>query len=144
MAIAESVKAGIDKMLEQDLVDDPRVMHLPFRELAADPQGTVRRIDERAGLPVSEAFAGRVQAWLADPENAVDRYGRYPYSYEAFGIDKGWIRSAVRGLFEAVRLHEQFLSRLREGLGEGLLPDLAQQALPHPSRKREGRFANTA
>ena len=103
MAIAESVKAGIDKMLAQDLVDDPRVMHLPFRELAADPQGTVRRIYERAGLPVSEAFAGRVQAWLADPENA--RRPLWPLSLLLRSLrDRQELdRRAVRGLFEAVR-----------------------------------------
>ena len=91
------MKQGIDKMLEQDLIDDPRVMHLPFRDLAADPSGTVRKIYERAGLPMSDAFAARVQAWLSDPENAVDRHGRYPYSYEAFGLDRAWIEDLFAG-----------------------------------------------
>ncbi len=91
MAIAESMKQGIDKMLEQDLVDDPRVLHLPFRDLTADPLGVVRRIYDKAGLEVSDAFASRVEAWLADPENDAARYGRYPYSYEAFGLSKQWI-----------------------------------------------------
>jgi hypothetical protein len=97
MAIAESIKLGIDKMLEQDLIDDPRVMHLPFRELAADPAGTVRRIYDRAGIAMSDAFAGRVQSWLTDPENDVARYGRYPYSYEAFGLDRAWIEKLFAG-----------------------------------------------
>ena len=33
----------------------------------------------------------RMSTWLADPENAVDRFGRYPYSYEAFGLDRDWV-----------------------------------------------------
>ena len=37
-------------------------------------------------------FETRLQTWLADPENQADRYGRYPYSYEAFGLEKSWIR----------------------------------------------------
>ncbi|MEO6718359.1 MAG: sulfotransferase, partial [Novosphingobium sp.] len=90
-AIATGMKAGIDRMLAQDLLDDPRVMHLPFRELAADPLGTVRKVYDRAGLEITPEFAGRVQAWLEDPENRVDRYGRYPYAYEPLGLSRKWI-----------------------------------------------------
>ena len=90
-AIAEGMKAGIDRMLAQDLLSDPRVMHLPFRELAADPLGVVRRVYERAGLEVTPQFAERVQAWLGAPENRVDRYGRYPYGYEALGLSRDWV-----------------------------------------------------
>jgi Sulfotransferase family len=90
-AIAESMKAGIDKMLAQDLLGDPRILHLPFRELAADPLGVVRKVYDWAGLEVSKVFAARVQAWLDAPENRVDRYGRYPYSYEPLGLSREWI-----------------------------------------------------
>ncbi len=89
--IAEAMAAAVDRMMANAMIDDPRVLHLPFRDLAADPLGVVRTIYEKAGLPVSQAFAGRVQAWLDDPENAADRYGRYPYSYEAFGLSRQWI-----------------------------------------------------
>ncbi len=95
MAIAESMKTGIDKMMGQDLLDDPRVMHLPFRELAADPMAVVRKVYDRAGLEVTPQFSTNVQAWLAAPENRVDRYGRYPYSYEPLGLSREW----VEGLF---------------------------------------------
>ena len=90
-ALAEVMKQGIDKMLAQDLLDDPRVMHLPFRELAADPMGAVRKVYGRAGLEVTDAFATQAQGWLDDPENRVDRYGRYPYSYEALGLSRDFI-----------------------------------------------------
>ena len=92
-AIAESMKAGIDKMLAQDLLDDPRILHLPFRELAADPLGVVRKVYDWAGLEVSNDFAGRVQTWLDAPENRVDRYGRYPYSYAALGLSREWVEN---------------------------------------------------
>ena len=51
----------------------------------------MREIYARRGWQVSQEFEGRMQAWLDDPENKVDRYGRYPYSYEAFGLSKQWI-----------------------------------------------------
>ena len=51
----------------------------------------MRKVYERYGEEVTPEFAGRVLAWLADPENAADRFGRYPYSYEAFGLDSEWV-----------------------------------------------------
>ncbi|MBV1690742.1 hypothetical protein KRR38_24455 [Novosphingobium sp. G106] len=72
------------------MIRDPRILHLPFRELAADPLGVVRKVYARLGEEVSPAFEAAMKDWLANPENAVDRYGRYPYSYEAFGLDRDW------------------------------------------------------
>jgi hypothetical protein len=89
---AQRVKAGFDRLMANSLIDDPRIMHLPFRELAADPIAAIRKIYDRRGLMVSADYERRLRGWLADPENRVDRYGRYPYSYEAFGLDKRWIQ----------------------------------------------------
>ena len=84
--LAQILKAGFDHVMANELVDDPRVIHLRFADVAADPIGAVREIYARRGWDVSVEFEGRMQAWLDDPENRVDRYGRYPYSYEELGI----------------------------------------------------------
>lgn len=89
--MAEGVKAAYDALLANDAIDDPRIMHMPFKAIAADPIGTARAIYERAGLELTPDKQALMQAWLDDPENRVDRYGRYPYSYEAFGLEKAWI-----------------------------------------------------
>ena len=89
---AMSMKAAFDRLMANSLIDDPRIMHLPFRDMAADPVAAVRKIYERRGLTLTQDYAARLRSWLADPENQVDRYGRYPYSYEAFGLDKQWIQ----------------------------------------------------
>jgi hypothetical protein len=94
--IAMGMRAGIDRLLADDMIDDPRVIHLPFRQVAQDPLGTVADIYERAGLTLTEAARAAMQAWLDDPGNAVDRYGRYPYSYEAFGLDQAWIEELFK------------------------------------------------
>jgi len=91
----EMFKPGLDAVIAQDMVDDPRVMHMDFRELTADPLASIRRIYDRVGYELSDTFAERASAWLAAPENQVDRYGRYPYSYEALGLD----RAEVEELF---------------------------------------------
>jgi hypothetical protein len=96
-AAVERMKQSIDLMLANELLDDPRILHLSFREISADPLGAVRKVYERRGLAVTEAFATRVRAWLDDPENAADRFGRYPYSYEAFGLDRQWVEELFAG-----------------------------------------------
>lgn len=85
------LKAAVDKLMASQLIDDPRIMHLSFREISADPIGIVRSIYERQGLPFGAGHEQLLQHWLADPENASDRYGRYPHSYEAFGLDRAWV-----------------------------------------------------
>ena len=90
-AHVERMKAALDQLMASDLINDPRILHLPFREISNDPLGTLRKVYERGGLPFTPDLDARFKAWLADPENAADRFGRYPYSYEAFGLDKVWV-----------------------------------------------------
>ena len=90
-AHAEAMKAAVDRLMESDLIDDPLVLHLSFRDIARDPLGAVRQVYEPQGLALDAGAERQMRGWLADPENASDRYGRYPYSYEAFGLDKDWI-----------------------------------------------------
>lgn len=89
--LAEHMKAAFDRLLENTLIDDPRILHMPFKDISADPVASVARIHEWAGLPFDDTMRGRVRAWLDDPDNRVDRYGRYPYSCEALGLDEQWL-----------------------------------------------------
>lgn len=88
----EGIKAGLDRVITSALVADPRVVHLDFRELARNPIGAIRQVYDHAGLPVSDEFECRMRAWLADPANRTDRYGRYAYSYAPFGLEPEWVR----------------------------------------------------
>ena len=88
---AEGMKAAYDQLLTSELIDDPRVLHLSFRDLSADPVATLHEIYERYGARVSPEFERRARAWLEAPENRIDRHGRYPYSYEAIGLERKWI-----------------------------------------------------
>jgi hypothetical protein len=49
-ARAEQMKAAFDHMMANSLIDDPRIMHMPFHELSADPIAAVKKIYERRGL----------------------------------------------------------------------------------------------
>jgi hypothetical protein len=88
---ALSMKAAFDRLLANDLIDDPRIMHIDFREMSSAPMAAIGKMYEWLGRPVTQNFSDRVAGWLADPDNRVDRYGRYPYSYEALGVDESWI-----------------------------------------------------
>jgi hypothetical protein len=88
---AFSMRAAFDRLLSSDLIEDPRIMHINFRALSSNPMGTIETIYDWLGRSVTPDFADRVGAWLADPDNRVDRYGRYPYSYEALGVEESWV-----------------------------------------------------
>lgn len=89
--IVEMFKAGADQAMADEMIDDPRVLHIPFRDIVADPLAVIRDIHARQDREVTTEFEQRVNAWLDAPENQVDRYGRYPYSYEALGLEREWV-----------------------------------------------------
>lgn len=91
-AFALGMKNAVDRLMANRMIDDPRVIHLDFRTLSRDPIEAIRMVYGKAGLPVAAEFENRMRIWLDDPENDAGRYGRYPYSYEAYGLDKDWIK----------------------------------------------------
>jgi hypothetical protein len=90
---AETMKLYLDRLMDSAMIDDPRIMHIPFHELSADPVGTIKKIHARRGGSVSADYEARLQGWLGNPENKADRYGRYPYSYEPLGFTKEWVKN---------------------------------------------------
>ena len=71
--------------LENPLVDDDSVLHLPYRETMADPVAAVRGIYEHFDLPFSDEFERRIRAW---PEaNPAGRYGKFEYSLDDFELE---------------------------------------------------------
>jgi hypothetical protein len=91
----EATRAGIDRVLADPLVDDPRILHLRFKDLAKDPVATIKRIYGKFNLAYTAEFEQRMRTWLDDPAHRSDRYGRYPYSLEPFGLE----REAVARMF---------------------------------------------
>jgi hypothetical protein len=98
--IAQSVAAAI----ESPLVDDPRILHVDFRELTRDPIAIVRKAYGAWGLDYSQDFEARMTAWLADPANAPDRYGRYRYTMEPYGLTAEMIETAFEGYSRRFKL----------------------------------------
>lgn len=103
---AEGVKAGLEYIMSNPLFDDPRVVHLRFGDITADPVAAVRRVYERAGLPLSDEHERRMRDWLADPANRADRYGRYPYTPEPFGLTREWLAQQFAAYHRRVGLSD--------------------------------------
>lgn len=98
-AILERTAKQIRETLANPLLDDPRVLHVDFRDLVADPVALVQRTYETWGEHCSDEHVAAMRAWLADPSNQPDRYGRYAYNLAPFGVDE----AAIDTLFAPYR-----------------------------------------
>lgn len=79
---------------DRDRVPASQGVDVRFHEFMADDVGTVRRIYDVAGLPMTPAARARLDAFMA--ENARGRFGRIRYDLRGdFGIDP----DALRGRF---------------------------------------------
>lgn len=103
-AFVQSIAQSVAAAIESPLVDDPRILHVDFRELTRDPIAIVRQAYGAWGLDYSEAFETRMKAWLANPANAPDRYGRYRYTMEPYGLTPELIETAFEGYSRRFKL----------------------------------------
>lgn len=87
-AFVESIRRSLEATLDNPLVDDPRIFHVAFKDVARDPVGTIQRAYAHWDLESTAEHERRMRAWLADPANRADRYGRYSYALEPFGLTR--------------------------------------------------------
>ena len=85
--------AALEQLVDDPLINDPRIVHVNFKELTADPIGTIRLAYQRWNLSFSRNFEAAMRTWLDDPGNKSDRYGRYHYALEPFGFNTMQVRS---------------------------------------------------
>jgi hypothetical protein len=94
------IQASLDYTLASGALDDPRLAHVRYVDLVADPIGTIERVYECWGLAWTSEHAARMHRWLADPGNRSDRYGKFCYSLEPFGLDESEIRKRFSGYID--------------------------------------------
>lgn len=80
-------KQRIDAVMADPCMDDPRVTHLRFDRFTADPIAALRDCYVAWGFALTAEGEQAMRAWLGDPANAFDRYGRHHYTFEPFGVD---------------------------------------------------------
>ena len=76
---------------------DDRFVDVPYRELTADPIGTVRRLYERLGDPFTDAMQAALRAHVEVAKQ--HRFGRHEYGLDEFGLD----RPSIDARFAAYR-----------------------------------------
>ncbi|WP_433261802.1 sulfotransferase family protein [Actinosynnema sp. CS-041913] len=76
-----------------DLVAGRPVLDLRYRELVADTEGTLRRVLDFLGLPMSDEFLAEVRAYLS--RNGRRKHGVHRYTTDEFGLDAGALRAAT-------------------------------------------------
>lgn len=103
-AFMQSIAASVTEAMENPLVDDPRIFHVDFHDLTRDPVDVIRRAYGHWKMDYTSEFQTRMQAWLADPSNASNRYGRYDYAMEPFGLSHDMVESAFEGYSRRFRL----------------------------------------
>lgn len=80
-------KRRIDAVIAEPGMDDPRVRHVNFNAFIRDPIASLRGCYEAWGFGWTAEAEEAMRAWLANPANNGDRYGRHRYTFEPFGID---------------------------------------------------------
>jgi len=103
-AFVNSIADSVAQAMANPLIDDPRIVHVDFRELTRDPVAIIRRAYDHWGMTISPVFEERMRGWLADPANASNRYGRYDYAMEPFGLSREMIETAFEGYSRRFRL----------------------------------------
>jgi hypothetical protein len=80
-------RAGYDLALKEPLVGDPRIHHVRYQDLVADPIGTIRRFYRKYDVPFGRDTEAAMRDFLAG--NKADRYGKFEYSTDVIGADIG-------------------------------------------------------
>lgn len=103
-AFVESMRQSIEETLANPLVDDRRIVHVDFGELISDPVAVIQGAYRHWGKAVTPLFEARMRAWLADPANRADRYGRHDYALEPYGLTRQGLERAFDGYRRRFRL----------------------------------------
>ena len=74
----ELTRASIRNTMTNELVDDPRIMHVRYRDFVDNPVDTARRYYEFCGRTLTPEGTRAMQDYLAN--NRGDRYGKFRYS----------------------------------------------------------------
>jgi Sulfotransferase family len=78
-------KQNIRAVLNEPLIDDPRIHHVRYRDFVRDPVGTIRIFYEKYEIPFTADTEKAMAEYLA--HNRGDRYGKFVYSLDVVPED---------------------------------------------------------
>lgn len=81
----EAATAGYLRTLNDPIIDDPRIHHVRYQHLIADPIGTLRIFYKEYGMPFGPETEDAMRGYLQN--NKSDRYGKFRYSTDIINAD---------------------------------------------------------
>lgn len=78
---------------------DLPILDIRYKDIPADPVGTVKGIYDFAGIDFTDATERGVRSWLA--ANPADKHGRHTYRLEDYGLTEGQVREVYADYIEA-------------------------------------------
>jgi len=96
----EMTRASIANTMRHPLVDDPRILHVPYADFVADHVATVRRFYEFCGRELTAEAEAAMRSYLAN--NRGDRHGQFTYSTQLL-VDIGENLKALHAEFAPFR-----------------------------------------
>jgi hypothetical protein len=80
----ESSRSNFHAYLTDPLIDDPRILHVRYRDFVTDPVGTIARFYDFANLSFTTEAESAMRAYLEN--NRGDRYGKFTYSTDVLPV----------------------------------------------------------
>lgn len=99
---AEEIQAGL-RARDDGCAPPERFLDVRYRDLAADPIGTVRKIYEHFDMPFTATAQARMQRYVA--ETPKDKHGAHVYSLAQFGLNPDEERERYRAYRERFLLN---------------------------------------
>jgi hypothetical protein len=96
----ERVRASIQNTMSNPLLQDPRILHVRYKDFVADPIGTIRRYYEFTGRELTPQAEAAMRDYLAN--NKGDRHGKFDYSTRLL-TDAGFDIDALNEEFRPFR-----------------------------------------
>jgi hypothetical protein len=81
-----TARRTLEAVLSDPLVDHPSVFHVRFGDWVGDPIAIIRKAYQHFDLDLTREAEEGMKRWLSDPKNQSDRYGKFRYSLEPFGM----------------------------------------------------------
>jgi len=91
-ALVQQLKMGVDAIVDNPDTSDPRLHHIRFRDFVSNPADCIAEIYDAHGIPFTDQFADAIRTRMTDPAHRADRYGKFKYSLEKFGLEKDTLR----------------------------------------------------
>ena len=90
--IVNQLKAGTEHFLASDTTFDPRVHHIRFPDLISDPVKVIGDIYDKSGVAFTSDYERKLADWQNDPNKQANRYGKFTYSADKFGLSREGLR----------------------------------------------------